>query len=87
MATTAFKGTPVNTNADLPAVGSKAPAFSLTAGDLSAATLETFAGNKMVLNIVPTLDTPVCAASARHFYHVVASMDNTVVLVISFYLA
>lgn len=84
MATTAFKGTPVNTNADLPAVGSKAPAFSLTAGDLSAATLETFAGKKKVLNIVPSLDTPVCAASARHFNSDVASMDNTVVLVISF---
>ena len=83
MATTALKGNVVNTNSDLPAVGSKAPAFSLTAGDLSAATLETFAGKKKVLNIVPSLDTPVCAASARHFNQDVAAMDNTVVLVIS----
>ena len=83
MATTAFKGTPVHTNGELPEVGAKAPAFSLTAGDLSTATLETFAGKKKVLNIVPSLDTPVCAASARHFNQDVSSMDNTVVLVIS----
>lgn len=83
MATTALKGNVVNTNSDLPSVGSKAPAFTLTAGDLSAATLETFAGKKKVLNIVPSLDTPVCAASARHFNQDVAAMDNTVVLVIS----
>ncbi len=83
MATTHFKGTPVHTNGELPAVGAKAPDFKLVAGDLSDATLADFAGKKKILNIVPSLDTPVCAASARHFNEDASVLDNTVVLVIS----
>ena len=83
MATTHFKGAPVETNGALPAVGSKLPGFSLVRGDLSTATLADYAGKRKVLNIVPSLDTPTCATSTRKFNEKAASLDNTVVLVIS----
>jgi len=83
MAKIQLKGTPINTSGELPAVGAAAPAFRLTAGDLSEATLDTFAGKRKLLNIVPSLDTPVCAASTRRFNEAAASIDNSAVLVIS----
>jgi thiol peroxidase len=64
-------------------VGSKAPPFRLTGGDLADVGLEDFAGKRKILNIVPSLDTAVCAASARYFNQAAAAMDDTVVLVIS----
>ncbi len=83
MATTHLKGNPVHTNGDLPQVGSTAPDFKLVAGDLSDKGLGEFSGRRKVLNIVPSLDTAVCAASARHFNQDASSLSNTVVLVIS----
>ena len=73
MASITLKGNPINTIGDLPAVGSKAPAFKLTGADLQDVALEQFAGKKKVLNIVPSLDTPVCATSARKFNEQAAS--------------
>lgn len=83
MATTHLKGNSVTTHGELPAVGAPAPAFRLTGGDLADLGLEAFAGRRRVLNIVPSLDTAVCAASARYFNQAAAALDNTVVLVIS----
>ncbi len=83
MATVNFKGNPVNTSGELPAVGDTAPALSLVAGDLANLGLDAFAGKRKVLNIVPSLDTPVCAASARYFHQAAGSLESTVVLVIS----
>ncbi|NOZ95983.1 MAG: thiol peroxidase [Acidobacteria bacterium] len=83
MATTHLKGSEAHTNGELPAVGAKAPDFELVAGDLSEKSLADFAGKRKILNIVPSLDTPVCAASARHFNEDASSLENTVVLVIS----
>lgn len=83
MATTHLKGNPIHTNGDLPLVGSQAPAFRLTGSDLADVGLDAFAGKRKVLNIVPSLDTAVCAASARYFNEAAAGLDNTVVLVIS----
>jgi thiol peroxidase len=67
MAQVTLKGNPVQVNGQLPQAGSKAPAFTLTAGDLSDATLATFAGKRKVLNIFPSVDTPTCATSVRKF--------------------
>lgn len=67
MAQVTLKGNPFQTSGNLPAVGSQAPDFLLVAQDLSTATLETFAGKKKVLNIFPSVDTPVCATSVRTF--------------------
>jgi len=83
MAQITLEGNPFNTVGDLPAVGSQAPAFTLTDTDLADVTLSQFAGKKVVLNIFPSLDTPVCADSIRRFNKEASSMDNAVVLCIS----
>lgn len=83
MAKITFRGSPVNTQGDLPAVGSKAPDFQLTASDLSDKTLADFQGKKLVLNIFPSIDTGVCAASVRHFNKSASGLENTAVLCIS----
>ncbi|WP_442498688.1 thiol peroxidase [Methylobacter sp. sgz302048] len=83
MATIKFQGKPLHTSGELPAVGSKAPDFTLVNGKLQEVTLATYAGKRKVLNIVPSLDTPVCAASTRKFNEKASRLDNTVVLVVS----
>lgn len=80
MATTAFKGNPVNTVGDLPAVGSTAPAVNLTGTDLADITSEQLAGKRVVLNIFPSVDTGVCATSVRRFNELAAGLDNTTVV-------
>lgn len=84
MATTAFKGTPVQTVGELPSVGSKAPAFQLVGAGLSDLTQEQVAGKRLVLNIFPSVDTGICAASVRKFNEIAAGLgDDTVVLNVS----
>ena len=83
MAETAFRGDPVHTSGDLPAAGDAAPAFTLTGGDLGAVSSEGLAGRRVVLNIVPSIDTPVCATSVRTFNERAASLDNTAVVCVS----
>ena len=83
MATITLKGNPIQTSGDLPAVGSQAPDFKLVAEDLQDVTLTAFKGKKKILNIVPSLDTPVCATSTRKFNEEAGKLPNTVVLVIS----
>jgi thioredoxin-dependent peroxiredoxin len=79
MAQITLRGNPINTAGELPAVGAKAPAFSLTGGDLAAVTSEQFNGKPLVLNIFPSVDTPVCATSVRTFNERVAGGGATVV--------
>jgi len=83
MATVTLKGNEIQTLGELPAVGSKAPNFSLTAGDLSVKTLEDFSGSKVVLNIFPSLDTGTCAQSVRQFNKEASALENTKILCIS----
>ena len=83
MAQVTLKGNPVQVEGDLPKVGAQAPEFTLTAGDLSDATLATFAGKRKVLNIFPSVDTPTCATSVRKFNAQANELNNTVVLCIS----
>jgi thioredoxin-dependent peroxiredoxin len=83
MATINFQGKPLNTSGELPAVGSKAPDFSLTTAKLTDVSLATYAGQKKILTIVPSLDTPTCAASTRKFNEKASHLYHTVVLVIS----
>jgi thioredoxin-dependent peroxiredoxin len=83
MAKITFKGNAAHTAGTLPAVGSAAPDFKLTKSDLSDASLKDYLGKKVVLNIFPSLDTPVCAASVRRFNAEASKLDNTVVLCIS----
>lgn len=83
MASITLKGNPVNTVGELPAVGSSAPAFSGIKTDLSECTLAELAGKKVVLNVFPSIDTGVCAASTRRFNEAAGSLDNTVVVCVS----
>jgi len=73
----------IHTNGELPEVGSQAPDFSLVNSRLQDVSLLDYTGKKKVLNIVPSLDTPVCAASARAFNEKAARFKNTVVLMVS----
>jgi len=83
MATITFKGSPITTIGELPEINTMAPDFTLTKTDLSDATLKDFSGKTIVLNIFPSIDTPVCAASVRKFNDEASRFDNTVVLCIS----
>jgi thiol peroxidase len=83
MATVTFKGNPTHTSGELPAPGARAPDFKLTGGDLKDVSLADFRGKKKVLNIVPSLDTPVCATSTRKFNERAGKLPGTVVLVVS----
>lgn len=83
MASITLGGNPINTNGELPKVGSKAPQFQLVKTDLSTVTLADFAGSKLVLNIFPSVDTGTCAASVRHFNESASKLENTKVLCIS----
>lgn len=81
--TITLRGNPVHVDGDLPATGAKAPDFKLTSAALADVSLKDFAGKRKVLNIVPSLDTPTCAASARKFNESAGSLANTTVLVVS----
>jgi thiol peroxidase len=83
MSSVTFHGKSVSVNGQFPTVGSAAPGFSLVASDLSDATLSNFSGKRKVLNIFPSVDTPTCAASVRHFNASASKLDNAVVLCIS----
>ncbi|MBU0655706.1 MAG: thiol peroxidase [Gammaproteobacteria bacterium] len=83
MATITLQGNPIETIGSLPAVGSDAPAFSLVKTDLSEVGLGDFAGKTVVLNIYPSVDTGICAASTRRFNEVASGNDNVAVLCIS----
>lgn len=83
MAQVTLKGNPINTNGELPSAGNAAPDFKLVKSDLSEASLTTYKGKKVVLNIFPSIDTSTCAASVRAFNKKATELDNTVVLCIS----
>lgn len=83
MATITLQGNPIATVGELPAVGSTAPAFTLTKTDLSEVTLADFAGKTVILNIYPSVDTGVCAESTRKFNAIASANPNVAVLCIS----
>ena len=83
MATITFKGNPVHTSGDLPKTGTKAPDFRITKTDLSETSLSDYKGKRIVLNIFPSIDTGVCAASVRQFNAKAQEMKNTAVLCVS----
>ena len=83
MAQITLKGTPVNTNGQLPEIGSQAKDFQLVKTDLSTASLSDYKGSRVVLNIFPSVDTGTCATSVRKFNEKASSLANTKVLCIS----
>lgn len=83
MATITLRGNPISTSGELPAVGSAAPAFTLTKGDMSELSSADLAGTRVVLNIFPSVDTGVCAQSVRTFNQRAGELNNTAVLCVS----
>lgn len=83
MAQTKLKDVTVNTNGDLPKIGSSAIPFKLTAIDLKEITLGDFSEKNVILNIFPSIDTSTCATSVREFNKRASSLPDTVVLCIS----
>jgi thiol peroxidase len=76
-------GNPIHTSGELPAVGTAAPDFTLTKPDLTSVTKADLAGQRVVLNIFPSVDTGVCATSVRTFNKRAGEAANTVVLCVS----
>ena len=83
MADITLKGNPIHTSGDLPAVGSAAPDFTLTGADLGSVSKADFAGQHVILNIFPSIDTGVCATSVRTFHQKAASAKDTKVVCVS----
>ena len=83
MAHITLGGNPINTIGELPAVGTKAPNFTLVKEDLSTISLDDLKGKKVILNIFPSIDTGVCATSVRTFNQKASSINNTIVLCVS----
>lgn len=83
MASITLQGDPVSTVGDLPAVGTQAPAFELVGADLGPVTSQSLAGRRVVLNIFPSVDTGVCAASVRQFNALASGLENTTVVCVS----
>ncbi len=78
-----LQGNKINTNGDIPAVGDQAMDFVLVDSDLNNVSLETFNGKNKILNIIPSLDTPVCQKSTAVFNEKASSLNDTVVLAVS----
>jgi thioredoxin-dependent peroxiredoxin len=83
MAKIALRGNPVTTSGDLPKVGGKAPDFKLVNKDLKDVSLADFKGKKKILNIYPSIDTPVCAMSTRKFNEHAKKHGDTVIFMVS----
>lgn len=83
MASITLGGDPAETIGSLPSNGSTAPNFTLTAVDLSSKSLSDYDGKRKVLNIFPSVDTGICAASARRFNEEASKLENTTILCIS----
>jgi thiol peroxidase len=83
MASITLGGNPCHTVGELPAVGSKAPAITVTGTDVQDLTSDEFAGTRVVLSIFPSVGTGVCAASERRFNELAAGLEDTKVVSVS----
>ena len=78
-----LQGNKINTNGDVPKVGSPAPEFILVDSDLKDVSLSNYDGKNIILNVIPSLDTPVCQKSTKIFNERASTLSNTVVLAVS----
>ena len=77
MAKTALQGNEVNTIGNLPELGNMAPDFLLVKQDLKEVSLASYHGQKVILNIYPSIDTGICAMSTVRFNKEAANLNNT----------
>ena len=83
MAEITLQGNKINTNGDVPKIGSAAPDFVLVDSDLNDISLSNYDGKNIILNIIPSLDTPVCQKSTKIFNEKASSLSDVVVLAVS----
>jgi len=83
MAQITLGGNAVHTNGELPAPGSKAPSFELVKNDFGTVRSDELAGERVVLNIFPSIDTAVCATSVRTFNERAAELGDTKIVCVS----
>ena len=83
MAQITLRGNPIHTSGELPKVGTAAPAYTLVKTDLSEVSGKDLAGQRVVLNIFPSIDTPTCATSVRKFNARASEKPNTTILCVS----
>jgi thiol peroxidase len=83
MSNVTLDGNPIDLGGKFPETGDSAPAFTLTNSGLEDVKLDNWAGKRKILNIIPSIDTGVCAASTRKFNEKAGGLDNTVVLIVS----
>ena len=83
MSSVNLDGNPIELSGKFPETGDNAPPFTLTNSGLEEVKLDNWSGKRKILNIIPSIDTGVCAASTRKFNEKAGSLDNTVVLVVS----
>ncbi|WP_294214909.1 thiol peroxidase [uncultured Chryseobacterium sp.] len=81
--TITLKGNEVHTIGTIPSVGTTVKDFALVDSGLNVKTLQDFDGKKKVFNIFPSIDTGICAESARKFNEAASGLDNTVVINVS----
>ncbi len=79
-----FEGTSYRTHGELPAVGSRAPDVSLVNTKLQDVSLANFMGVRKVLNIFPSIDTPVCAKSVVVFDILAKDHGDVAMLMVSY---
>ena len=83
MAEITLQGNKVNTNGDIPQIGSSAPDFILVDSDLNDLSLSNYDGKNIILNIIPSLDTPVCQKSTKIFNEKASNLSDVIVLAVS----
>lgn len=83
MATTMLKGNEVTLSGTELNVGDTAPVVTVVAKDLSDVQVGGENGKSQIVVVVPSLDTPVCAAETRKFNEEAAKIENAEVIVVS----
>lgn len=83
MAKITLGGNETNTIGELPAVGSDAPDFHLVKKDMSEVTLASYHGQKVIMNIYPSIDTGICAMSTSKFNQEASKLENTRIVCVS----
>ena len=82
MAEITLQGNKINTNGEVPKVGSSAPEFVLVDSDLNDITLSNYDGKNIILNIIPSLDTPVCQKSTKIFNEKASTLPDVAILAV-----
>jgi thiol peroxidase len=79
-----YEDTTYQTHGELPSIGSRAPDVSLVNTELQDVSFANFMDKRKVLNIFPSIDTPVCAKSVVVFNKLAQNHDDVAMLMVSY---